>query len=142
MKNPRSFLTKCLQYFIAVILLSTAIGKLLDIQGFRTVIESYQIFSGWITAPIGLGMALFELFLSIWLFSGKKLKEAALASLGLHAIFIVWISIALARGLEIANCGCFGVFLQRPLNYVTVIEDLVMLAASGALYALAKRKKV
>lgn len=128
-----------IQYFIALVLLSTAIGKLLDIQGFAHVIESFEIFSGWITAPIGLAMSLTELGLAIWLFSGKKLAYAALAAGALHGIFIVWLLIAMVRGLEIVNCGCFGVFWARPLDWITIAEDTFMLAISVLLYFIVKR---
>lgn len=135
----KKYLKYTIQYFIAVILLTTAIGKLLDIQGFAKVIESYEIFSGWITAPMGLAMALFELFLSIWLFSGKKLALAALVSFGLHSVFTTWTVWALLRGLELSNCGCFGVFWARPLGWSTVYEDLFMVAVSLVLFFLAKQ---
>lgn len=125
-----------LQYFIGLILLITAIGKLLDIQGFARVIESYKIFKGWITAPMGLLMSLTELGIAIWLFNGQKLPLAALASIVLHVIFIIWLFIAMARKLKIENCGCFGVFLARPLNWVTIAEDAFMLTISIVLYFL------
>ena len=38
--------------------------------------------------------------------------------------------ITLWRGLALANCGCFGVFLARPLTRQTVLEDVVMLGLS------------
>jgi len=130
-----------IRYFIGVLLLSTAIGKLLDIQGFAKVVDSYQVFSGWITAPIGLAMSLTELGLAIWLFSGKKLGLAALIAAGMHGSFIIWILIAMARGLEILNCGCFGVFLARPMGWITVAEDAFMLTLSLILYFLEKQEK-
>lgn len=40
------------------------------------------------------------------------------------------VSVTLWRGLAIANCGCFGVFLARPLTAQTVVEDVVMLGMS------------
>lgn len=133
-------LTRIIQYFIAVILLATSIGKLLDIQGFALVIQSFYIFPVWMTASVGLAMSLFELGLSLWLFSGKWLRWAALTAAALHATFILWLLIAMARGLEITNCGCFGVFFARPLDAVTIIEDVVMVSLSGILYLLARKK--
>ena len=43
----------------------------------------------------------------------------------------------LARGLTLANCGCFGVFLARPLSWESPLEDLVALALCGFLWWLA-----
>ncbi|MBC8645596.1 MAG: hypothetical protein H7X85_00410, partial [Thermoanaerobaculia bacterium] len=42
------------------------------------------------------------------------------------------------RGIAVPNCGCFGVFLARPLTWGTVLEDGGMVAASLALAALAR----
>jgi hypothetical protein len=126
--------------FLGLNLLATAIGKLLDIQGFAEVIESFQIFSGPITAPMGLALSLFELGLAIWLLSGKNLKLAGLASVLLHSIFVVWLLIAMARGLDIQNCGCYGVFFARPLTIKTIFEDLFMLGVSLTLYFSVKKK--
>lgn len=125
-----------LQYFIGLVLLITAIGKLLDIQGFVRVIESYKIFKGWITAPMGLLMSLTELGIAIWLFNGQKVQFAALASIILHVIFIIWLLIAMGRKLKIENCGCFGVFWARPLDWITITEDVFMLTISIVLYFL------
>lgn len=36
--------------------------------------------------------------------------------------------LALHRGLQIANCGCFGVYWARPLTAVTLVEDALLLA--------------
>jgi len=125
-----------LQYFISLVLLTTAIGKLLDIQGFARVIESYKIFKGRIIAPIGLFISLTEFSLAIWLFSGEKLQLATLASMVLHGLFIIWLLIAMVRGLKISNCGCFGVFWARPLDWITIAEDVFMLTISTLLYIL------
>lgn len=128
------------RYFLGLNLLATAVGKLLDIQGFAEVIESFQIFSGPITAPMGLALSLVELGLAIWLLSGKNLKLAGLASTLLHSIFVVWLLIAMARGLDIQNCGCYGVFFARPLTIKTILEDLFMLGVSLTLYFSVKKK--
>jgi len=40
------------------------------------------------------------------------------------------VMITLWREIEIANCGCFGVFLARPLTAQTVAEDAAMLGLS------------
>lgn len=140
LKNKLSIkIMRVLQYFVASVLLVSAIGKLLDNRGFAQIIETYQIFPVEIILPLGLLMSLTELGLSLWIFSGRKLHLAALSSTILNTGFIVWLFTAMYRGLELGNCGCFGVFLARPLGWVTIIEDVVMITASLALYFLAKK---
>lgn len=130
------------RFFLGLNLLATAIGKLLDIQGFAEVIDSFQIFSDPITAPLGLALSLVELGLAIWLLTGKNLKLAGLTSTILHVFFVIWLLIAMLRGLDIQNCGCYGVFFAKPLTVKTIFEDLFMLTVSLALYISAKKARV
>lgn len=36
--------------------------------------------------------------------------------------------VELARGIYLQNCGCWGVFVARPLEWYTPWEDVIMLA--------------
>ena len=49
------------------------------------------------------------------------------------------LSVTLARGLDLKNCGCFGVFLARPLRWFSPLEDLVFAGLSWLLYRNASR---
>ncbi len=130
---------KLLQYSIASILLATGIGKLLDVPGFIEVTKAYQVFPHEPLPFIAVSMVLIELKLSETLFRGTRLFEAALCSIALHLIFTIWSAIALLRGLAISNCGCFGVFWARPLTWLTVFEDIIMVGASYGLAYLAHK---
>ena len=129
-----------LRIFIAIILLTTGAWKALDVSGFVKVIITYQVFANWVLYPVALGMIVTELSLSFWLFSGRQIFWGAFASLGLHIVFTLWASIALLRGLDIPNCGCFGVFFARPLDGWTIFEDLVMVALSALLLVFSQNK--
>jgi hypothetical protein len=126
---------------IAVVLGATAIGKLLDLPGFVQVLRTYQALPEFALWPVALGMPLAELLVAAWLVAGRRLRGAAFASAGLHAAYAVWSAAAVLRGLKLPNCGCFGVFLRRPLGWHTVFEDVAMLAISLALAALAGRRR-
>lgn len=130
-----------LRIFIATILLITGAGKALDISGFVEVMITYQAFANWMLYPVALGMIATELSLSFWLFSGRIIFGAAFVSLGLHIVFTLWATVAILRGLDIPNCGCFGVFFARPLDGWTILEDLVMVALSGLLLVFARMNK-
>ncbi len=125
---------RCLRFFIATVLFTSGSGKALDIPGFVEVLITYQALADWMLYPVALGMTATELILSFWLFSGRLISLAALASLGLHAVFTLWIAVTFMRGLDIPNCGCFGVFFARPLDGWTIVEDLVMVTFSGLLF--------
>ncbi len=132
---------RALQYFIASVLLFTGIGKLLDVPGFVEVLVTYQAIPGWSLNLVAVTMVLLELRISEWLFRDKTLVLGALSSLMLHSLFTLWATITLIRGVEVPNCGCFGVFFARPLTMLTVVEDLVLVSASFFLLRLAVRHR-
>ena len=122
-----------LRFFVGLVLLVTAVGKLLDNRGFSFILIRYAPFpSDWVLG-LALSISLAELVLAIWLFSGMNRKLACLAALIMHLAYLVWTTAAVERGLEIENCGCFGVFWARPPGWGTVIEDAVMVAVCSAL---------
>jgi hypothetical protein len=134
-------LLRFLQVFIASVLLLTGIGKLLDIPGFVNVLITYQAIPSWGLHLVAIIMVLLELRVSEWLFRDKTLVLGALSSLILHSVFTLWATITLIRGVEVPNCGCFGIFFARPLTIGTVVEDLVLVLASFFLLRLAVRRK-
>ncbi len=133
---------KTLQFFIATFLLATSVGKLLDVRGFAQVLLTYDSLPEATVLPVALGLSLLELGLSLWLFSGVKLKLAALAAIVLHVQFTAVAVSANVRGLYIPNCGCFGVFLARPMTWATVVEDVLLTIMCVALFVLARRLSV
>ena len=129
-----------LRLFLGLILLATAAGKLADVRGFGGVLRAYEAFPEASLLPLAAAIPIAELALALWLFSGRGLRGAALAALVLHVVYAAWAALSLARGLRLENCGCFGVFLARPLGWRTVAEDLVLAGASAALLAIAARR--
>lgn len=129
-----------LRIFIGLVLLATAVGKLLDVPGFARVLATYGAFPDGVLLPLAAAVPLAELALAAWLFSGRRAPGAAAASAAMHLVYAAWSGAAILRGLKLENCGCFGVFLARPLGWHTVAEDLVMTGLSAALWAMARRR--
>jgi Methylamine utilisation protein MauE len=126
-----------LRVFLGLILLATAVGKLADVRGFAGVLRTYEAFPEASLLPLAAAIPIVELSLALLLFSGRGLQGAALAALTLHVLYAAWAALTLARGLQLSNCGCFGVFLARPLGWRTVLEDLVLAGLSAMLLAAA-----
>ena len=129
-----------MRFAIGAILLATAVGKLLDIPGFARVLGTYNAFLPGALVPIAVTIPVAELALAFWLFSGRNLAASALASAGMHGAYALWSAVSVLRGLKLPNCGCFGVFLARPLGWSTVFEDLVLFGASLGLWVLVRRR--
>lgn len=119
------------RYFVGVILIGTGLGKLLDLPGFVTVIEAYRLVPHPVSVVLAYVLPFIELGAGLLLVTGRYLIFGASLAIGLHGLLISAVIFTLERGIRVDNCGCFGVFLARPLSFTTLAEDLVMLTMSG-----------
>lgn len=131
-----------LRGFFALLLLGTAIGKLLDMPGFIGVVNSYRVLPDALLAPSALALTATELVLGLWLILAtrvpvrfvRRLDLAGAAVVALHVMYMAWLIPAYLRGLELPNCGCFGVYFPRPLTGQTLVEDGILLVAAFVLW--------
>jgi hypothetical protein len=120
-----------LRGFFFVLLLATATGKLLDNRGFAEIVGSYQLgLADGLGLPLALAVSLVELALAWALLRGSVPLLTAAGVAVMHAGYSALSLVTLLRGIALDNCGCFGVYLARPLTWQTVFDD-------GALTALA-----
>ena len=124
--------------FFALLLLASAVGKLLDMPGFYGIVRSYQLLSDTRIALAAWALSLTELAVGAALgmtSAGLKLRTAVVGLLVLlHVFYLFGLTTALARGLALPNCGCFGVYWPRPLSAWSVLEDVVLLLWATAFY--------
>ncbi len=130
-----------LRYFIATVLLLTGIGKLLDVPGFIKVIDTYKIIPTFLQPAVAVLMVLVELKIAENFFRNINIKITALAATALHICFTLLATLTLLRGIEVPNCGCFGVFWARPLTFITVAEDIFMVGVCVLLVKLLQIKE-
>lgn len=140
--ESRPLYVRVLRFVLAAVLLATAIGKLLDNRGFAEIVATYHVLPHWALLPSALALALTELGLGVWLVWGVRLSLAALLATALHVVYFAWSSVALLRGLNIPDCGCFGVFWAHPLSLVTVAEDAGLALLAYVLFRGARRAEV
>jgi hypothetical protein len=118
------------------ILLASALGKSLDLPGFVEVLVTYRAFPGWSLWPIALFITGIEWWLGFWILSGRRLSQAALATVLLNGAYAVWMAMSVVRGLALPNCGCYGVYFPQPLRWYSSLEDLVLVALGLALWRI------
>ena len=116
-----------LRGFFALLMAAAGIGKLLDMPGFYAVVASYHSLPGFLIPPAAWALALSELGLAAWLTSGRRLPMAAVGVVLIHLMYLAWLLMGLVRGLDVPNCGCFGVYLARPLTWYSPLEDAGLL---------------
>lgn len=122
---------------IGSVLLIAAIGKLLDNRHFAEVLAQWRLFPDWSLLPLGVVASLSELLLATWLFSGWRLRQAAIVAVLFHLGYVAATVITLLRGIRLADCGCFGILFPHPLNWTMAFEDTGFAALSFLLYLIA-----
>ncbi len=124
--------------FVGLILISTGIGKLLDIPGFVSVLDAYQLTPFWITKILAYSLPFIEFLTGLTLLISRRYILGLWVAVILHLLMLIAVTVTYLRGISVENCGCFGVFLARPLSFQTIIEDLFMLVMSIIALALKK----
>jgi uncharacterized membrane protein YphA (DoxX/SURF4 family) len=70
-------------------------------------VRAYRLLPEAVVPAIGYGLPLLEIAVGLLLAVGLAVRLAAAVSAGLLVLFVVGVSAAWARGLQI-DCGCFG----------------------------------
>jgi Methylamine utilisation protein MauE len=134
------YILLALRYFLGLLFVATAVGKLLDNRGFAQVINAYELgISDSMLLGTALAISLLELSVGISILCGWKLSKSILTTLWFHLGYAGLALLTLLRGITLSNCGCFGVFLARPLKWQTVAEDLALAAISLTCWLLLRR---
>lgn len=126
-------MTWCCRLLIGGMLLASALGKSLDLHGFVDVLVTYRLFPNWSLWPLTLMIIGIEWILAMWILSGWRMPTGALLALTLNGLYAVGLIVTLYRGLDLPNCGCYGVFFPQPLRWYSPLEDLMLV---GICYAL------
>ncbi len=113
-----------IRLFIGSFFLYTGSSKIFFISGFADEIYNYRLFPEFIIGFAAVFMPFLEIIAGLFLILGLWLKESMLIIMLSLASFILLISSALIRGLDI-SCGCMG-YGKGNLE-TTLILDIIML---------------
>lgn len=133
--------TWCCRLFIGAVLLASALGKSLDLPGFVEVLVTYRLFPDGLLWPLALMITGIEWVLAAWILAGWSLATSALIALGLNGAYAMGLIVTLFRGLDLPNCGCYGVFFPQPLRWYSPFEDLVLVGICYAMYSGSQKRQ-
>lgn len=134
------FTSLALRLALGLLIFFMGFGKALDESGFAAVVATYRLgLPQLLMQAAAYGVTAVELLLGAWLVSGRAPQRAARAALLLNLGYAALLTVSLLRGLEIPNCGCFGVFFAQPLRWHSPLEDLLLIAVSAVLIRRAGR---
>lgn len=134
MKSPIRqiwFLHLC-RMLLAIIFLSAALGKILDIQSFIKTLDAYRLLPDFLLSPLGHFLPWLEFMVGLSLLIDRWPSGAVLMSGLLLLLFIGIVIITLLRGIEI-DCGCFSFISEDNLSK-TLIRDLIFLIPTLILF--------
>ncbi|MGZ6124048.1 MAG: DoxX family protein [Myxococcales bacterium] len=106
-----------------------AAAKLPDMAAFAQDVANYRVVPGAAVPWVASAVVGIELLAGIALVTGWMVRPAAVLIAGLLAVFTVFLTQALLRGIDL-RCGCFGG--DEPATWWTVARDLAMFAAAIA----------
>jgi len=127
-----SLVTVLLRLALSVIFAAAGVTKLSDPPGTRAAVENFG-------APPSLAQALAillpiaELVIAMGLLVTDTAGASALAALVLLSVFLVAISVNLARG-RTHDCHCFGQIYSRPIGRPTLVRNLLFAAGAAFVF--------
>ncbi len=102
------------------------------------MLVSYRLFPDWSLWLLALGITGIEWGLAACILIGWRLPTGALLAMILNILYAIGLIGTLLRGLDLPNCGCYGVFFPQPLRWYSPLEDLALAGICYALYAGAR----
>jgi hypothetical protein len=115
--------------YLSALLIAMAAGQLLDMRGFVEVLDRYRLGMDGAAWPLGAGLIAGELGAAALMLGPRRWRHEG-AGLAL-VVAVAWTVLAVQaflRGLQIDNCGCFGVYLGQQLRWYVLVQDAAFIA--------------
>src|SRR5215204_4831800 len=116
---------------LAAVFTLAGVAKLSDLKGSRQAITDFGVPSS-LASPLGILLPLLELTVAATLIPAATAWWGAIGALALLLVFIVGISINLARGRK-PDCHCFGQLHSAPAGWKTLARNGALAAVAGFL---------
>ena len=138
----RSVIALLCRAILGVILVYASIDKIVHPAEFAKAIGNYNVLPFGLENLLGIVLPILELLVGTCLVLGIMLDGSAIISAGMMVVFIIAISQAIFRGIDI-NCGCFKVTVENGGHQVgirRVIEDCIYLGMALMVLNRGERK--
>jgi uncharacterized membrane protein YphA (DoxX/SURF4 family) len=123
------WLSLFLRVSLGAIFLMAALSKLPDGFGFTENVRKFQILPEPVAKVYGISVPWLELLGAFLLFTGYYIWLAAGLVIVLVLGFMLAISVAISRGLDL-NCQCFGLLYRERVGLSTLARDAVLLVSA------------
>lgn len=123
---------------VSLIFIFFAMDKIANPAQFAKEINNYKILPEILINISAIILPWIELFIGFLLLLGAKVKPAAIITGGLLIVFIIAVSIAMIKGLNI-NCGCSSSAPQK-VGLPKIIENVSLTILCVYLYFFPESK--
>jgi uncharacterized membrane protein YphA (DoxX/SURF4 family) len=120
---------------VSLFFLSSALGKIRNIQTFIQGVINYQILPKRIATIFGWTLPWIEMAVGLALVFGVALPVAGFVGSVLIISFIIAVVINLTRG-RLIQCNCFGFAGTRTISWGTVARNVLLLGLTVAVTTL------
>jgi len=94
--------------YLGGIFIYAAYGKIVDPYGFAVSIATYQMTPTSVVNIMAIFLPWLEIVTGVFLLVGLMTRVQAILINGMMVMFIIAISYAVYRGLDMGSCGCFA----------------------------------
>jgi uncharacterized membrane protein YphA (DoxX/SURF4 family) len=123
-----------LRIALGAVFIYASLDKIANPSGFATAIGYYRMLPYVLIPPMAAVLPWLELACGLALILNRWIAGASLLIVLMNAIFIIAITAALMRGLDI-TCGCFSTSAAGSrIGLARLVEDTIFLLAAGYLY--------
>ena len=120
--------------------LYSAWSKVQDPGMFQTMVDNYRMLPAGVTALFAVTMSTAELLVGAMFIFSKWTRAAAFATAVMLAMFIVALTQAQIRGLDI-SCGCFSESEKNPHEVLhALVRDVLLIVPTAWLLIKGQRR--
>ena len=117
---------------VGLVFLLYGLDKIAHPDDFARAIANYRLLPEALVNFVAVTLPWVECVCGLLMLAGQWVRSSALVSAFLLGVFVVAVSITLARGLDIA-CGCLDADAGRKVGLKLLVEDLLLLGAAAFL---------
>jgi len=129
-----------LRIFLGAVFIVAGAGKILNPTEFAHDIDNYRILPYILVTLMAVILPWVEFIVGLLLVFGRFLYSSSFIVMGLNLVFIIAISVAMARGLDI-DCGCFSLKAgASKVGVLRLVEDVIFFIIAAVIFCSANKK--
>ena len=127
MNGIRQYLPAAVRITLGMIFIYAAVLKIADPVAFAGSVAAYKILPYFANYAAAAVLPFLELVCGLLLVCGYRVKGAAIIIAGMNVVFMIALSSAIVRGLDI-DCGCFKQGGEKTSPWIALARDAIFLA--------------